>query len=62
MASINSMVKRLHNLVGTPDLNDWETKFVTNLMNQSQQGENTTSLTEPQIERLEELFDKHFAA
>ena len=35
--------------------------FVKSLLNQTAQGDNTSSLTERQVERLEELHNKHFA-
>lgn len=61
MASITAMVKRLPGLQGTGDLSKWEEEFVASILRQTQQGDNTTSLTEKQIDRVTELFNKHFA-
>lgn len=60
MASLNVMVKRVAGLQGTKDLNDWEEKFVANIVRDTKGGDNTTSLTEPQITALERIFNKHF--
>jgi len=60
MTTLNTMVKRLHGLVGTADLNAWEDEFVATCFTRTKQGENTTPLTERQIEVLERLFNRHF--
>lgn len=62
MASINTMVQRVSGLVDTNDLTDWESDFVTSVVEQTNDGKNTTSLTEKQIDVLERIFRKHFAA
>lgn len=61
MTSINTMVKRVAGMLGTDDLTDWEEDFVTSINAQTHQGDNTSSLTEKQIESLERIFNKHFA-
>jgi len=61
MASLNNMVKRVAGLQGTGDLSEWEERFVASVLASTQGGDNTTSLTEKQIDVLERLFDKHFA-
>ncbi len=61
MASLNSMVKRVSGLAGTHDLNDWETDFVNSIAEQTDDGDNTTSLTEKQITVLERIHSKHFS-
>lgn len=62
MASLNTMVQRVSGLVDTKDLTDWESDFVTSVVEQTNDGKNTTSLTEKQIDVLERIFRKHFAA
>jgi len=62
MASLNRMVQAVSGLMGTTDLNDWEENFVRSLIERTQNGKDTRSLTEKQIDRLEELFNKHFSA
>ena len=62
MTTLNTMVKRVAGLEDTTDVNDWENQFIKNIVRQTNDGDDTRSLTERQIERLEELFSKHFAA
>lgn len=62
MASLNTMVQRVAGLADTKDVNDFENKFIASVVEKTQNGKNTTSLTEKQIEVLERLFDKHFSA
>jgi len=61
MASINVMVQRVAGLQDTGDLSDWEEDFVASVVERSNNGENTTTLTTRQVEVLERLFKKHFA-
>lgn len=61
MASLNTMVKRVGGMVDTKDLTKWENGFVKNVVAQTGNGDNTTSLTENQVDVLERLFDRHFA-
>ncbi|MEM5405803.1 hypothetical protein [Paraburkholderia unamae] len=58
--STTDMIKRLTGLVGTKDLTDWESNFVTSVERQMNAGR-VTMLTDKQIERLDELHSKHFA-
>lgn len=61
MASLNTMVKRVSGLTDN-DTSEWERKFIASIVRQTNDGDNTTSLSEKQIESLERIFDKHFAA
>jgi hypothetical protein len=54
------MVKRVAGLADTKDITDWENQFVKSLVERTRNGDNTTTLTDKQIERLEELHSKHF--
>lgn len=60
MTSLNTMVKRVAGLADTKDITDWENQFVKSLVERTRNGDNTTTLTDKQIERLEELHSKHF--
>lgn len=60
MLSTTQMIRRLEGMVGSKDLNDWETRFVGSLVQAVERGE-VTSLTEKQLDNLERLHDKHFA-
>lgn len=61
MTSLNTMVKRCAGLVGTKDVSDWESNFLQSIVERTKSGDNTTSLTEKQIDVLERIFNKHFA-
>jgi hypothetical protein len=61
MGSLNTMVKRVAGLADTKDVSDWENRFIKNVVAQTLQGDNTTSLTEGQIDTLERLHDRHFS-
>lgn len=62
MASINRMVKACEGLLGTTDVNEWEQRFLENISRRTRSGQDTSSLTEKQVEVLERIFRKHFAA
>lgn len=62
MASINTQVKRVSGLLDTKDLSDWEQDFVSSITQQTNDGNNTSSLTDKQIECLERIHSKHFAS
>lgn len=61
MASLNTMVQRVGGMVDTKDLTEWENRFVKNIVAQTGNGHNTTSLSENQVDVLERIYDKHFA-
>jgi hypothetical protein len=61
MASLNTMVKSCSGLIDTKDVTDWENDFLTQIAERTQDGDNTTSLTERQIGVLERIYKKHFA-
>lgn len=61
MTSLNIQVKRCAGLLDTKDLSDWEDDFILSIVERTDEGDNTTSLTEKQIEVLERIHNKHFA-
>ena len=61
MASLNTQVRQVSGLLDTKDLSDWEQDFVASVARQTNDGNNTSSLTEKQIECLERIHSKHFA-
>lgn len=61
MTSLNTMVKRCSGLIDTNDVSDWESDFLQSIVERTNEGDNTTSLTEKQIDVLERIFNKHFA-
>lgn len=61
MTAINTMVKRISGLAGTRDVNEWEDDFIQSIVEQTDDGDDTSSLTEKQINVIERIFRKHFA-
>ncbi len=61
MASLTAMVKQLSGLVDTKDVSDWENDFLQSIMRSTRDGDNTTVLTEKQIDVVERIFKKHFS-
>jgi len=60
MNSTRVMVDKLEGLLGTEDLNDWEQKFVRDLVDRRDENR-LVGLSERQITALQKLHDKHFA-
>lgn len=61
MASLNTQVKKCAGLVDTTDVSDWENEFLQSVVEQTSQGDNTSSLSEKQVICLERIYRKHFA-
>lgn len=61
MTSTNNMLKQVQGLVGTSDLNKWEESFVISVWEASKQGTRPDLLSENRVEKLEEIWNKHFA-
>lgn len=61
-ASIGTMLKQCSGLVGTKDLSEWESNFVTHLMYVTERGNDTRDLSEKQIECILTIFNKKFAS
>lgn len=62
MKSIGSQIKQLAGLLGTSDISEWEQGFITNILEQTNDGELTVHLTGKQVNRIEEIYQKHFSA
>ncbi|MCA8017776.1 hypothetical protein [Burkholderia metallica] len=58
--STATMIERLTGLLDTHDLTEWEQEFVRKLDTIRQSGR-VTDLSDKQVERLDELHNKHFA-
>lgn len=61
MKSLGAQVTQLYGLVGTKDLNSWETEFVESVWTWSREGKNTAAITEKQVVVIERIYRKHFA-
>lgn len=54
------MVDKLEALLGTEDLNEWEQRFVTDMV--ARRDDNRLiGISERQVQTLQKLHDKHFA-
>lgn len=62
MASLNTMVRQCAGLVDTTDVSEWENQFLKSVLERTANGDNTTSLTEAQIDSLENIHSKHFSS
>ena len=54
------MVKKCCGLIGTKDVTDWEDDFLTNIAKQTKEGDDTTKLSEKQIDVIQRIHDKNF--
>jgi hypothetical protein len=61
IVSLGTKVKQLEGLLDTKDLSDWENNFLHSVSVRTDCGRVTTGLSDKQIERLDELWGKHFA-
>ena len=61
MTSIGTMIKRIEGLGGTKDITDWETSFISSVVEKTIGGQRTTGLSEKQVEIIERIHNKHFA-
>lgn len=62
MKSTASMLESLDGLTDTTDLTEWENNFVISVLNQIEKGKMVTDLSGKQIEIIEKIYLKHFAA
>ena len=58
--SIGNMIKQLSGMVGTRDLTSWQEDFVRSIASQSNDGTDTSPLSDKQVEIIDEIFHKHF--
>lgn len=58
--SIGTMVERIAGLLGTKDISAWEDGFISSVRAKSNNGRDTTRLTEKQVETVERIFTKHY--
>lgn len=61
MKSLGKMIKQIAGLVGTKDVNDWESDFIKGIVELTENGENTKHLSANRVEVIERIYRKHFA-
>lgn len=59
--SIGSMIKSVAGMIGTGDLSTWEQSFVRSIAERSNQGTDTSLLSDKQVEIVDSIFRKHFS-
>lgn len=60
--SIGTMIEQLDGLRDTKDISDWEDSFITSVLHKYlQAGKRTSGLSEKQVEKIEDIWVKHFA-
>jgi hypothetical protein len=60
MISIGTMVKRIKCLTGTKDVTAWENDFISDIYRKTNQGADTSRLSERQVEIIEKIHSKNF--
>lgn len=62
MPSIGTMIEQLDGLRDTDALTDWENEFVTSVVARYQgANKDTRALSAKQVEKIENIWRKHFA-
>lgn len=59
--SVGGKLKQLAGMVDTTDLRPWENGFLKNVLRSTREGTLTSMLTEDQLEKIDEIFEKHCA-
>jgi len=60
MISIGIMIRRIATLADTRDASAFETEFINNIVNRTNDGKDTSRLSEKQIAVIESIHKKHF--
>ena len=58
--SLAAQITQIHGLLGTPDVNAWETDFIESVWAWSAQGTTTLGITGRQAEVIDRIWRKHF--
>lgn len=59
--SIHAKLQQLAGMVDTKDLKPWENGFLKNVLRMTREGTRTSILTGDQLEKIDEIFEKHIA-
>lgn len=60
MKSIGQMISQLFGMTDTNDLTDWENQFVKDIVEKTNGGASTTTLSAKQTDVIERIYRKHF--
>lgn len=61
MVSIRTQIAQISALLGTKAVNTWETEFIESILTKTKNGDNTTSLSEKQVECIEKIYNKNYS-
>lgn len=59
--SLGTMIQQLSGLLDTNDLSHWEQTFIASMVEHTGNGSRTSHLSEPRVEKIEQIYRKHFA-
>jgi len=57
MKSVRAMIDQLEGLLGTEDVNEWESGFIASMVERR----DSLTLSAKQVEMIDKLYGKHFA-
>lgn len=60
IVSIGKMIKSLLEMIGTGELTTYDQSFIRSAADQSNQGTDTSKLSDKQVEIVDTIFRKHF--
>lgn len=55
------MLRQMAGMADTKDLSQWENRFLKNVLERTGEGARTSILTADQAEKVEEIWNRHFA-
>lgn len=59
--SLGTMLRQMSGMADTKDLSQWENRFLKNVLERTGEGARTSILTADQAEKVEEIWNRHFA-
>lgn len=59
--SLGVMIRQIDGLVGTDDISSWEEAFIASVSGYADDRRNPKVLSDKQIEKIEQIYRKHFA-
>lgn len=60
MKSVGAMIRQLDGLADTADVTPWENEFIESVVEKTDCGKVTVTLTEKQVSAVEKIYRKHF--
>lgn len=61
MKSLGQQIKQLEGLLDTNGVSAWENEFIRSILARTHHGARTNELTPNQVEKVDEIYNKHFA-